>query len=100
VGAQHATGMGMTVCVLLWCSSTLVCLFLQFVVSQDFHQRGPKGGPPAPAQGQEGEVIVVLREMRVATTQVSANTRLASRQTRCFIDTKHFVVSTKKYWTL
>jgi len=77
-GAQHVAGMGMCVCVLLWCSSTPVCLFLQFVVAQDLHRRGPQGGLPALAPGQEGEVTVVSRATRVAITQVSANLKLAS----------------------
>jgi len=76
-GGSPACGWHGTVCPSVCCCDVVarfVCLFLQFVIAQDFHRRGPQGGPRAPAPGQEGEVTGVLRVMRVDTTQVSADT--------------------------
>jgi hypothetical protein len=100
MGTQHVAGMGMFVCVLLWRSSMLVCLFLQFVIAQDLHRRGPQGGPQAPAPGQEGEVTGVWRAMRVVTTQVSTNTGFFSDKRDASLFLNSFLCPSNPVWIM
>ena len=75
-----------------------VCLFLQFVIAQDFHRRGPRGGPRAPAPGQEGEVTGVWRAMRVDTTQVSADTRFFSDKHDVSLFLNSYLCPLNQFW--
>jgi hypothetical protein len=94
--AQHGAGMGMSVCVLLWCSSTLVCLSVLAVRNS----AGPPSMAPSVGSSSPGTRARRRGNRRLTRNESRYHSgkcryRICLWQTRCFIVPEQFLVPTQ-----